>query len=372
MAKRLRIHFTGEDLGRIRIAPGPDLMWELVNSAHLLQNRECGPVFDTWRRAARARLADASAARSLRVVCTLAPAPTPYFPDFLTPPGGSYDLATGLDTIAATPRRTLRAELTQLAATGRGGRPPAWLPMLARGDVEAITRVREALADYHRAAIGPYQPLIRARIDAETATLTRLLRSGGVEAALRFIDPRARWQYPVLELPYPVEMDMHLGGRGLLLVPSFFAVDLPTTFVDPDLPPVLVYPVEHDPRWLTPPRPRAGTTRALAALIGTTRGALLEELTEPRSTTELARRLAIAPSTASEHLTVLRAAALITTHRHGGHAVHQSTRLGVLLANSPCGREGGAATMAAPGERVAERVEASWRMSGGSGAASTR
>jgi hypothetical protein len=32
----LRIHFTGDDLGRTKIASGPHPMWELVNSLQLL------------------------------------------------------------------------------------------------------------------------------------------------------------------------------------------------------------------------------------------------------------------------------------------------------------------------------------------------
>ncbi|NED28479.1 transcriptional regulator, partial [Streptomyces anulatus] len=33
----LRIHFTSEDLTRVRVAPGPDFLWEITNSVQTLQ-----------------------------------------------------------------------------------------------------------------------------------------------------------------------------------------------------------------------------------------------------------------------------------------------------------------------------------------------
>jgi len=57
------------------------------------------------------------------------------------------------------------------------------------------------------------------------------------------LTPLFRWRWPVLEAPYPLDKDVHLAGRGLLLVPSYFCRRMPVTFADPGLPPVLVYPI---------------------------------------------------------------------------------------------------------------------------------
>ncbi|MEV4909344.1 transcriptional regulator, partial [Streptomyces albidoflavus] len=41
----LRIHFTPEDLTRVRVAPGPDLLWEISNSVQTLQRKDGERVF---------------------------------------------------------------------------------------------------------------------------------------------------------------------------------------------------------------------------------------------------------------------------------------------------------------------------------------
>ena len=142
-----------------------------------------------------------------------------------------------------------------------------------------------------------------------------------------------RWRSPVLEAPYPVDRDLWLDGRGLMLLPTFFCLRMPVTLVDPALPPVLAYPVEPDLDWLdAEPELAAPTTRTLAALVGPTRAASLWALSDaPMSTGELARRMRVSPSSASEHATVLRNAGLVATHRDGNHVLHSLTRLGAAL-----------------------------------------
>ena len=71
-----------------------------------------------------------------------------------------------------------------------------------------------------------------------------MLSESGWEAVFAALHPSARWSYPVLELAYPAEHDIHPEGRGLILQPSFFCRQAPVTLRDPELPPVLVYPIE--------------------------------------------------------------------------------------------------------------------------------
>lgn len=68
--------------------------------------------------------------------------------------------------------------------------------------------------------------------------------AGGLFASL---DPRLTWNGEVLTLvkkfdrhPWP-EADIRIGGRGLVLVPTMFALGAHTN-IDPALPPVLCYP----------------------------------------------------------------------------------------------------------------------------------
>lgn len=45
----LRIHFSGPDLGRLRLAPNADPLWEAVLSQHVLNEGMPHPRFASWR-----------------------------------------------------------------------------------------------------------------------------------------------------------------------------------------------------------------------------------------------------------------------------------------------------------------------------------
>ncbi|MFJ3924699.1 hypothetical protein [Streptomyces sp. NPDC090022] len=66
--------------------------------------------------------------------------------------------------------------------------------------------------------------------------------------------------------------DVHLDGRGLTLIPSYFCWHSAVTFTDPQLPRVLVYPLLH-PQAHTPSSPK--TRPALDKLIGRSRTRIL-------------------------------------------------------------------------------------------------
>lgn len=72
--------------------------------------------------------------------------------------------------------------------------------------------------------------------------------------------------------------------------------------------------------------------RELSALLGSTRAVVLYAIAErPLSTTEVATRLRISPSSASEHATVLHEATLVTTLHSGNLSLHSITSPGVAL-----------------------------------------
>ncbi|GAB3963017.1 ArsR/SmtB family transcription factor [Plantactinospora veratri] len=136
---------------------------------------------------------------------------------------------------------------------------------------------------------------------------------------------------------YPADRELHLDGRGLLLVPSFFCARIPVTLLDPELPPVLVYPVDRLGGLMPAPGEGAGPVpatggeagrAALAALIGKTRARVLEVVGDGCSTGEVARRLNISAAAASQHTTVLRNAGLLVSHRDRNTVLHSLTPLG--------------------------------------------
>src|SRR5205085_2944033 len=112
--------------------------------------------------------------------------------------------------------------------------------------------------------------------------------------------------------------------------PAYFCVGNPITLFDTDLPPVLVYPVARHADTLLTAAP--GSSGALAALVGGTRAAVLQELrAQHLNTTELARCLASSAASASEHTTILRNAGLFTSRRDRNRMVHRRTPLGYAL-----------------------------------------
>ncbi|WP_158791440.1 ArsR/SmtB family transcription factor, partial [Streptomyces sp. NRRL WC-3549] len=73
------------------------------------------------------------------------------------------------------------------------------------------------------------------------------------------------------------------------------------------------------------------TPDSLARLLGRGRADVLCALDAPASTSALAHRLGLAPSSVSAHLSVLRGAGLLTSRRYGHQVLYERTPLGVAL-----------------------------------------
>lgn len=319
----LRIIFETEDLGRVRVAPGPDPMWELILSLFRLRRPQGAIIFDTWRRQVRP-----AAPGSTRMLAALAP-PTGYFADFLTPITSQGTLEAGLEALRATPSHRLRRDLTELSDEQR---VPSWAGRMASGDQLILSELVFAARGYFDACLGPYWHRIQSRIDAERARLGRAIAANGLGEVLRTLHSTVHWRPPELRVNYPVDRELHLAGRGLTLMPSFFCWGRPTSFRAGDYQPILIYPIQHDVGWADP-----APTRSLVPLLGRTRATLLESVAHGTfSTTELARRTAAALATVSQQTAILRVAGLITSRRHGQAILHSITPLGHALLNGHC------------------------------------
>lgn len=329
----LRIHFTGEDLSRVTVAGRSDPMWDVLLSLHMVQEPDRSLAFSEWRR--RTRAVRVPSARPLLELAR----PWGYSPDFLTPGRGEAAFATQLDEVLCTPRGQLSEELSILA--GENGVTP-FTRELATGDRAVMAALGNSLTAYHRVALAPYQDQTQAHAEADRARRGRALLSGGVEKLLAELHPRVRWEAPVLQIPVYADQDVHLEGRGLVLVPSFFCRIQPITLMDPDRPPVLVYPLSPRLGWLRPEPGEDGPDDAepIVALLGRTRASVLDAASAGGTTTELALRLRVALPVVSRHTTVLREAGLLATHREGGSVRHHVTALGLALLNGELADDG--------------------------------
>ncbi|GGS48588.1 transcriptional regulator [Planobispora rosea] len=321
-----RIHFTADDVARVRLAPTLGPMAETLFSLGTLRGRTGETVFGGWRRRVRSGL-DARSA----VLAAITPARKPWF-DMAILAGTGLDLAESAETFLASPRRAVRAELDFYAS--HHGRVPTTLTALV--DTPAARReVLSTMEAYHHSAVAPHWTAIRAHLDAERARRGTILLGRGVDGLLSGLHPKIQWRPPTLHVDCgdQFDADLPLDGRGLLLVPSFFLRN-PSVMYDPGDPAdcILIYPavldVDHAVGVWT-----AGTaTRALANLLGRTRASVLTAIADGVATTgALARRLDISSAAISQHTAVLREAGLITTHRHHNNVLHHPTQTGLAL-----------------------------------------
>lgn len=327
----LRIHFTAEDLTRVTLAPHSDPLWDIVFTAWRLRERGWALGHRPWARALettpRPQLAPVHAGRD--VLDVLAPM-GPYFPDFLTPPQSRLGLAAGLDALRHTPRRELRAQVARLAG---GHTLPVWAGTVGDGDAAALTGLAATLRSYHQVVIAPHAAIVERCVAADLAHRVHRLTTGGVEALWASMSPVVRWRPPVLEVQYGIDRELCLRGRGLRLVPSYFCRRTPVSLANPDLPPVLVYPIAQEFAWL----PTACTGGSLDDLIGATRGSVLRTVGAGTTTTQIARRINTSLASASRHTATLRNAGLLRSERDGTAVLHTLTPLGRSLLETTGG-----------------------------------
>ncbi|REH17405.1 helix-turn-helix transcriptional regulator [Kutzneria buriramensis] len=322
----LRIHFTSNDLARTRVASTPDPLWEVLLSSFRLRQVSSHPELNSWARQLRTdQTRRARLGPGVRLLSVLAPM-GPYIPDFLTPPDGKEGLDAGLEAIMSTPRRRLRGELARLA---RRSPLPGWVRPLSEGDVTFLRRLTVELRAYHDSAIAPHQEVIQRSVDADRARRYPTLAEPGIEDMFSSMGPDVHWRPPVLEVNFRIDKDLHLDGRGLRIVPSFFSRGTIDSLADTSLAPVLIFPIDHGGHW-APLGPASGR-QSLEALMGANRAAVLCAVGTGATTSQLAHRLSTSLASVSRHTAVLRDAGLITTHRTGRAVVHALTPLGAAL-----------------------------------------
>ncbi|MEU9455675.1 winged helix-turn-helix domain-containing protein [Streptomyces sp. NPDC048277] len=291
----LRIHFTAEDLARLHMPAGLGLLTESALALRLFA--DSGNVtFHGWRRQLRVELGQRSAAFEV--------------------------LARSNESID---------ELVNLVHCGE--RPADTGPRPANSRQAAMM---STLADFSHAAVRPYWAQVRTMLEAIRDASGRIMIASGAERLLGSLHPRLRWNAPVLELHRGPERDVYLAGRGLVLSPSFFLPEQTCLFVEatgPNGRPAVLFPV-NNPAKAEFSRQCAGDAEALGALVGHTRAAALQVLTESCTTSELAKRLNLSLAGASKHASILRRAGLIMTTRSRNTALHTLTPLGVALLDS--------------------------------------
>ncbi|HEY7595893.1 MAG TPA: ArsR family transcriptional regulator [Actinophytocola sp.] len=311
----LRILFTAHDFASTRFLPEPAPSLELKFAARGLRRGIRAPWGERWRCNALAAVPK-SARPAVRQLGG-------HFSWALTPTlAASTDLDEGMDTVLGFGRERVREELALFF-----GAPNSGVPLLLRYAVEGDRDAGRVLVHGTRTAFSatmqPYWADVRANHHHELAQHGRLLASRGVAAALTTMLPGASWRGDCLRIDSPQDRTVRLAGRGLVITPSAFWTGPPLVGELPEQPVLLAYPA-----------PAAlgirvgGESDTLAAILGTTRAAVLRLLAAEHTTGDIARELGISAASASEHSAALRAARLVSSRRDGKAVLHHATVLG--------------------------------------------
>jgi DNA-binding transcriptional ArsR family regulator len=321
-----RIHFTADDLARIRHIPTLGPMAESVLSLSVLRGRHDGPLFSGFREQVRTVID----VRYDVVLNAISPHNGSYFDVIsLAEQFGSFEQTT--EALMATSREHMRGELAAFARQHGGQLQPVLRDLPENPD--ARRTMINSLARYHDAVIAPRWSSIRTQLEADRHARSQIVLDRGVDGLLATLHPNLRWEPPhLIDAGKPEFADeIHLGGKGLLLAPSFFwRTPGYLKPVDPAQQGILVYPAPLDPVTRAAGEP----DQSLANLLGRTRATVLRAISDGTATTsQLASRVGTSTASISQHTSVLREAGLITSHRYRNTVHHMLAAAGAVLLN---------------------------------------
>jgi DNA-binding transcriptional ArsR family regulator len=237
-------------------------------------------------------------------------------------------LADELARVAASSPALVRAELDEV----REGQPlPAVREPLYDDPAGQLPAVVQELARYWQAAIEPVWQQVRGLCSADVAYRMEQFANGGVAQVLRDLHPDLSFsdERLLVDKPHHCSHRLDLAGTGIVLAPCAFtwpSLIVGCCGVDQ---PVLIYP----PRGVAElwEDTVAEQPDPLSALVGRTRASLLAILALPSTTTQLAEQLDLSPAAVSQHLKILKDAALVTAHRRGRMVLYQRTPAATTL-----------------------------------------
>ncbi|TYB46386.1 winged helix-turn-helix domain-containing protein [Actinomadura chibensis] len=275
-----------------------------------------------WRHRAAAALAEPGLPLLNALV---AQAATGYFPDFVNPVPVCFeeDVDDQLHRVATTPADRIGYEAAIIfeghpwCLNGNVSRAPVMARAAQSGESRLAQSLAEELKVFWTRALAAQWPRIREQIHADIALRGAQTARDGLATMVTGLAPSLRWRGGGLDLAVTAD-----GGEtradGLLLTPALFrgtvtfAIDPPDA-VHPRLP-MITYPIADT-------APAKAHTRP--PRLGATRAQLLQELTAPASTTELAKRLNLSPGTVSYHLQALHRDGMIQRARQAQRVLYQ-------------------------------------------------
>jgi DNA-binding transcriptional ArsR family regulator len=325
----IRINLTVDDLARVRMAPSP--LWETVCSFGVLMGPNSHSVHAPWARRARRALRGVDLSPLLAVVGVGGRCP-----DYLSPPPDAARAAfrDELERLGATPPEVVRAEVGSLMRDeaqllDRLPREKERMLGVMADPEGSLERLVDALDRYHELAIAPYWTRMREHLEGDVLRRAQALAIGGAETFFSNLDPGVAYDRGVLSLDRPRDVSIRAGGRGVTLVPCVFSWPDVLTLLAPRYRPTLAYaPRGVAALWTSRP---ASNGSAIDAAMSPTRASVLKGCLAPQTTTQLAQELGLSPAAVSAHLSRLKVAGLIDSHRKGKRVFYRLSGAGEAL-----------------------------------------
>jgi DNA-binding transcriptional ArsR family regulator len=194
----------------------------------------------------------------------------------------------------------------------------------------AAAALADVIREYWDRVLAPFWPRIQRLLESDVQYRAGRLTAGGASALFADLNPAVRWHEDRLRVDHPrVSARRGLRGKGLLLVPSAFVWPRVFSITVPGWQPTLRYPARGVAElWVDR---KVSPSTALVGVLGAGRARLLTELDSPASTKDLAERTGLTPGGVSQHLTALRAAGLLSSHRVGRQVLYARTAVAEAL-----------------------------------------
>ena len=322
------VRFDIESMSGVRFGISP--LFEATLSVKALDDPAAAALHLSWVEQARAQTADLDL-ELLRLLLR----PDAYAPDFLNPPptGPCAELEDEFALMRATPAAQIREEV-RCCYADRPAVPTALEPFLTHPR-RAVRALVELLRAYWERTLAEHWPRISSLLEHDILYRSGQIADAGTRRLFTDLDPSIRWEEGLLriEKKHCADTTVELDERGLLLLPSAFAWPSVVLVTAPPWQPTLIYPARGVGMLWEPERP--SPPDALAKLLGGSRAAILAALDCPRSTTELARVLDISTGGASQHLSTLHSAGLVTRRRAQRVVLYLRSQSGDALMQTP-------------------------------------
>jgi DNA-binding transcriptional ArsR family regulator len=252
-----------------------------------------------------------------------------YIPNFLTPTPMSTrgNIEDDFTELLATPDHLIQDDLLTLIEEDGDSDIRRSFVAYPR---EGMWRLVEELRTYWQRTLAQHWSRMMSTIEGDVLYRGRLLALEGPASLFADLHPSITYVPGKLHIQKRTAAheptDIQLEGSGIQLVPTIFQRGEPMIQIVPHWHPMLAFGARGAGLWYQKP-----ITKSLELALGRGRARVLQTLTIPSTTGEVAYQMKISSATASQHLSRLTQAGLAVPRRSGKRVYYQLTGQGTEL-----------------------------------------